>query len=203
MYIIGLTGGIGSGKTSVAQWFRGKDIPVLDADAAVHQILDQDPLAARRLAEEFGARIIRDSKIDRMALGKIVFANDAARERLESIIHPLVWTKMSEEEDALRRMGRKLCIWDIPLLIEAGKHRQANEVWVVWASARVQIQRVQQRSGLSEQDIRSRIQAQMPLDLKRDLADVVIDNAQDWQTTLVQLEEQWHRLERMILRAES
>lgn len=195
MFNIGLTGGIGSGKSTVAQWFIKQEVPVLDADKTVHRLLQSDQRTITRLIEEFGSDIQTDNgQINRSRLGVRVFNDDDARKRLERIVHPRVKECMNEEKDALRKSGAMVCVWDVPLLFEAGLETSVDEVWVVWVPKDVQISRVLTRDKLSLDVIEARIAAQGSLDEKRQRADVVIDNSGNERQTVRQLEHAWEKL---------
>ncbi|AET69068.1 dephospho-CoA kinase [Desulfosporosinus orientis DSM 765] len=192
MLNIGLTGGIGSGKSTVARWFVKQGVPVLDADKTVHRLLQLDPVTISKLAEEFGLDILEhDGHIDRSKLGKQVFKDDDARKRLERIVHPRVIESMKEEQNALNEAGAEVCIWDVPLLFEAGFDKFVDEVWVVWVPRDVQISRVLVRDKLSREEVEARLAAQESLDEKRLRADVVIDNSGSEDQTLNQLINLW------------
>lgn len=189
MWVIGLTGGIGSGKSSVAHWLKERDISVLDADETVHQLLAEDETTICRVTQAFGEDILDlQGKIDRKALGAKVFNNDEARKRLEGILHPLVKGRMFAEQMTLAAARAKLCIWDVPLLFEAGFDMAMNEVWVVWVSPQVQLERVMKRDSFTRAEAELRLLAQWPLEDKIKLADVVIDNSGTWEETVDQLE---------------
>jgi len=190
MLTIGLTGGIGSGKSSVSQWFKDKGIPVIDADKIVHSLLDGDQEAITELVNEFGPEILDETgeKINRRVLGAKVFGDEQARRRLEQIIQPRVNSTMAQERNNLEKQGFTLCVWDAPLLIEGGLRKAVDQVWVVWVPQEVQIERVFGRDKLSKTEILDRILAQMPLDEKIKLSDVVVDNSGNWEKTLAQLE---------------
>lgn len=191
MFTIGLTGGIGSGKSSVSQWFKEKGVPVIDADKIVHSLLDGDQEVIAELVAEYGADILDDSgkKINRRVLGSKVFGDEQARRKLEQIIQPRVNNIMRQERINLERKGFKLCVWDAPLLIEGGLRQEVDQVWVVWVPRDVQIERVSDRDNLTREEITSRILAQMSLDEKRKISDIVIDNSGNWTQTQTQLEE--------------
>ncbi len=188
MLIIGLTGGIGSGKSSVAKWFKEQGIPVLDADQIVHSLFHDDQDILTELVEEFGEEILdTQGKINRQVLGRKIFDDDQARHKLEKIVHPRVSKKMQQEQIKLENEGFQLCIWDVPLLLEGGLEDSVDQVWVVWVPREVQIQRVLGRDKLTREEIMARIMAQMPLDDKVKLANVVIDNSGNWSQTQNQL----------------
>lgn len=195
MFTIGLTGGIGSGKSTVAEWFIKREVPVLDADKTVHRLLQSDFSTISKLVHEFGADILGENQeINRSKLGIRIFSDEDARKRLERIVHPRVVECMHAEQVALRTNGTKLCVWDVPLLFEAGFEKFVNEVWVVWVPEDLQISRVLARDKLSLVEVKARIAAQGALDEKRLLADVVIDNSGSVLETEYQLEEQWEKL---------
>ena len=192
MFNIGLTGGIGSGKSTVARWFKERGIPVLDADKTAHLLLESDAATIERLAAEFGADILGENGgIHRGKLGAIVFNDGDARKRLEGIVHPRIRSSMEEQRDALQMAGEPCCVWDVPLLIETGYDRYVDEVWVVWAAREEQISRVLARDGLSLADVEARLAAQWPLEEKCRRADVVVDNSGSSAELIRQLERLW------------
>lgn len=195
MLNIGLTGGIGSGKSTVAQWFKKRGVPVLDADKTVHRLYQSDSLTILTLVDEFGPEILGDNgEINRSKLGVRVFSDEAARKRLERILHDRVAECMKEQQTAVLNRGAKFCIWDVPLLIEAGFVKFVDVVWVVWVPRELQILRVLARDKLSRDQVEARINAQGSLDEKRKHADVVIDNSGSLLETERQLEEIWKKL---------
>jgi len=195
VFTIGLTGGIGSGKSTVAQWFNKRGVPVLDADKIVHRLLQSDLSTISKLVQEFGPEILGENgEINRSKLGARIFSDEDARKRLERIVHPRVVECMKDEQVALRNKGVKFCVWDVPLLIEAGFNKFVDEVWVVWVPRDLQILRVLVRDKLSQVEVEARIAAQGSLDEKRQLADVVIDNSGSESETERQLEKIWDRV---------
>lgn len=195
MLTIGLTGGIGSGKSTVAQWFKKQGVPVLDADKTVHRLLQADLSTISKLSRKFGTEILEeDGQINRAKLGRLVFSAPEARKRLESIVHPKVVECLKNERAALQATGSKFCVWDVPLLFEAGLEQLVDEVWVVWVPRELQILRVLARDKLSRGEVEARIAAQRSLDEKRRQAKVVIDNSGSELETERQLEEAWQEL---------
>ncbi|MHB1653954.1 MAG: dephospho-CoA kinase [Desulfitobacteriaceae bacterium] len=200
MWIIGLTGGIGSGKSSVAKWLENRGIPVLDADGMVHRLLSEDILVLSLIRETFGPGVISaKGEVDRPKLGKMVFADEKARKALESIIHPKIEVMRQMKVKALEQAGKRLSVWDVPLLFENSLETMVQETVLVWVPLEVQIARIVHRDRLSKEDILARIKAQMPLEDKAILADVVINNSGDWAETEGQLEKYWHSLEKRNL----
>lgn len=188
MWVIGLTGGIGSGKSSVAQWLIEQGLPVLDADQTVHSLLSEDQPTIQDVVETFGKEILDlHGKIDRRILGTRVFKDEVARKSLEQLLHPRVKKQMLTEQNALKSAGAKLCIWDVPLLFETGFDALMDEVWVVWVSPEDQLTRVMNRDSLSRSEVELRIMAQWSLEDKLKRADVVINNSGSWTQTVLQL----------------
>ena len=177
---IGLTGGIASGKSSVARWLAAQQIPVLDADVYAREALAPGSAGALAVLERYGPRLQAQGSqpdaaaIDRAALGQIVFAEPAERQWLEQLVHPLVRQRFNAALSALA--DQPIVVLVIPLLFEAGLEGLCSEVWLVDCSAQQQLQRLMARDGLEEAAALARIQAQWPLERKRALADRLIDN---------------------------
>lgn len=173
MIILGLTGGIGMGKSTAAAAFRRAHIPVFDADAAVHRMQGRGGKAVRAIAEAFPGTV-RDGEVDRVALRQAVLGKPDALTRLEGILHPMV----RQEEQAFvaraRRHGSRAVVLDIPLLLETGGDKRVDRIIVVSAPRAVQIQRIRARRRMSDADVKAVIARQMPDAAKRKRADVVI-----------------------------
>ncbi|MEL1134370.1 dephospho-CoA kinase [Desulfitobacterium sp. THU1] len=194
MFVIGLTGGIGSGKSTVSRWLSEHGIPIIDADRTVHELYDA-PETIAAITAAFGHGIVTDGGlINRRALGSIVFTDDLALKQLERILHPLVRRDMLKQQETIALAGHKVCIWDVPLLFEAGFYEHMDEIWVVWVPAMMQKQRVMKRDALTLEEVELRMQAQFSLDEKRKKADVVIDNSGNWLQTEVQLRKEMERI---------
>lgn len=173
MIVLGLTGGIGMGKSTAAAAFRRAHIPVFDADAAVHRLQARGGRAVRAIEAAFPGTV-RDGAVDRMALRQAVLGKPAALARLEGILHPMV----QQEERAFvargRRRGNRAVVLDIPLLFETGGDARVDRVVVVSAPRSVQMQRVRARRRMNASDIAAVIARQMPDAEKRRRADVVV-----------------------------
>lgn len=195
MLNIGLTGGIGSGKSTVSQWFIKRGVPVLDADKTVHRLYKSDRSTISKLVQEFGPEILNNNgEINRSVLGVRVFSDEVARKQLSRLLHDRIAECMLEEQAAVLDKGAKFCIWDVPLLIEAGFVKYVDKVWVVWVPRELQILRVLARDNLTRAEAEARIDAQGSLDEKRKYADVVIDNSGSMLETERQLEKIWKNL---------
>lgn len=177
MLVIGLTGGIASGKSTVTRTLRELGAPVVDADAIVHQVQAPGTPVTLAIAAEFGPAVIRpDGSLDRAALGGLVFGNPERRKVLESIVHPAVRERMNAEVERCRAEGRPAVVLDVPLLIEGGIYRTVDRVWLVYVDRETQLQRLILRDGLSPEAALQRIHAQMDLEAKRAYAHMILDN---------------------------
>jgi dephospho-CoA kinase len=178
--IVGLTGGIASGKSTLAAALRELGAAVIDADALARDAVRRGSPALARIANEFGPGVLGpDGELDRKAMGARVFADPAARERLEAIVHPAVRAGVAAETARLAADGHALALYDVPLLFERGLDREVDGVVVVYAPPEVQLARLQARDGMTVAEARARLEAQMPIDEKARRADVVVDNSGD------------------------
>ncbi|QXE89352.1 dephospho-CoA kinase [Geomonas subterranea] len=177
MRIIGLTGGIASGKTSAAQLFEKLGAAVIDADQLAREVVQPGEEALARIAETFGDKVLNpDGTLNRAALGGIVFADPSARRTLEGITHPAIKKRAEEKLRRLREAGTGTAFYVAPLLFEAGITSRVHEVWVVYLDRETQIERLMVRDGLSREAALSRIASQMPMEEKKKLGKIVIDN---------------------------
>lgn len=173
MKVVGLTGGIGMGKSTAANTFRRLGVPVFDADAAVHALQARGGRAVAPIAAAFPGTT-RDGAVDREALRRAVLGDPLALKRLESIVHPLVRAEERRFLARCRRRGARLAVLDIPLLFETGGERRCDMVVVVSAPAAVQRARVLARGGMTPERLSAILSRQMPDAEKRRRADVVI-----------------------------
>lgn len=182
MQIWGLTGGIASGKSTVAQLLVAHGVPVVDADALYHRLIAPHGGApsdlAARVSARFGGCLLPDGSLDRRTLGARVFADAAEKAALEAITHPVVAAAAQAALEALSRKGHALSVYDIPLLYERDLARRYDGVAVVWVPRAVQVARLCARDRLEPTSAAQRIDAQLSLDDKRQRADVVLDNSQ-------------------------
>ena len=173
MKILGLTGGIGTGKSTAAAMLRRMGVAVFDADAAVHRLLGPGGAAVKTVAKTFPGTAAGDA-IDRAALGKIVFADPGALRRLEAILHPLVRTEESAFLKTRRARRARLAVLDIPLLYETRGDRCCDAVAVLWAPAFIQRARVLSRPGMDAKRLAAILAQQLPVPHKRRRADFAV-----------------------------
>ena len=177
MRVVGLTGGIASGKSTFADALRARGVPVIDADALARAAVAPGTTALAEIAREFGAGVLaRDGTLDRKKLGAVVFADESARRRLEAITHPAVREAVAEETARLAAAGHPLAFYDVPLLYEVGLERLLDSVVVVWVPPDVQRARLQARDGIAPAAADARLAAQLPIDEKATRADFVVEN---------------------------
>jgi dephospho-CoA kinase len=173
---VGLTGNIGSGKSTVAALLAERGAAVIDADALARRATE-DPVILRRIGETFGEGVERGGALDRAALARRVFGDDEARRALEAIVHPWVRAAAAAEEaDLLARRAPEVVVHDVPLLFEGGLERGFDVTVVVTAPLATRVERSSRRSGLSAEAVRARDAAQMPLEEKARRATYVVDN---------------------------
>ena len=173
MFILGLTGSVGMGKTSAAAVFRRQKISVFDADGAVHQLLEKNGEAVEMVGEAFKG-VVLDQQVNRNKLGEIVFGDAGALSTLEEIIHPLVRNKQTNFLRSVANRRQSLAVLDIPLLFETGGERNCDAVAVVTAPKFLQKIRVMGRGDMTETKFRGIIRRQMQDQEKRDRADFII-----------------------------
>jgi dephospho-CoA kinase len=188
MLRVGLTGGIASGKSTVAGMLLDYEYPVLDADTIAHELLEPGQDAYNDVVREFGNGVLnKGGAVERPKLGAIVFADAAKRARLNQILHPRIHDVVMKWFAALDRPGGPdLAFEDAALILEGGARKNLDRVVVCWCTPEQQLERLQQR-GLSEADAKLRIAAQMPLNEKRKLADEVIDCSRSIEETQQQV----------------
>lgn len=177
MKIIGITGAIGSGKSTVAAMLARRGAAVIDADAIGHEVLREDG-QIRRLTDAFGKEILGDGgEIDRAHLAARVFGNPDAVARLNAIMHPRIDEIVRQRIASFKTQGKEVVVIDVPLLVETGGTSLADEVWVTEAPPETILRRLRERSGLSEAAVKARRDAQADSAAKRRRADLVIDTA--------------------------
>lgn len=191
MKVIGLTGGIACGKSTVARILSDLGAVVVDADAVVHRLQEPGQEVYRQIVEAFGPSILApDGRLDRAALGRIVFADPEALARLEALTHPAV---IAEVERLLGQITAPAAVVEAVKLVEAGMHERCDSLWLVVCRPEVQASRLASR-GLDEAAIRARLRAQPAVDGMAAIADVVIENSGSSAETRRQVEAAWRSL---------
>ncbi|WP_091484342.1 dephospho-CoA kinase [Gracilibacillus orientalis] len=187
--IIGLTGNIATGKSTISNMFQAKyQIPVIDADIVSREVVEPGEQALEEIVATFGEDILLENgTLNRKKLGAIIFQDQNKREKLNAIVHPAVRNKMLSKKEELLRQGNQTIVMDIPLLFENNLTYLVEKTIVVYASEHIQLQRLMERNQLSEKEARDRMNSQMAIDEKRDLADEVIDNSGSMEQSEKQL----------------
>jgi dephospho-CoA kinase len=186
--LVGLTGGIATGKSTVARLIAERGIPVVDADQLAREAVAPGEPALAEIARRWPQVIAGDGRLDRRRLGAIVFADAVARGRLEAILHPRIAALADERAAALAAQGHPLAFYEASLLVETGRHRDFDGLVVVNASPETQIARVMARDRLARDEARARLAAQLPLREKLAVATSVIDNDGDLAATTAQVD---------------
>jgi dephospho-CoA kinase len=187
--LVGLTGGIASGKTTVAKIMKRLGAAIVDADALSREVVEPGRDAWKAIVDTFGAEVLRpDQTLDRQKLRAVIFNNSTARKKLESIIHPRVRALAEERINQQAAAGYELVVYEVPLLFEGNLHEWLRPVVLVACDADVQRQRLQQRDRLTPEEAQKHIDAQMSLEEKRRLADYVIENDGDLESLERQVE---------------
>ncbi len=170
-HAIALTGGIASGKSTACNLFKLYGLRVIDADAIAHAVLDKEAAAIGKL---FGDAYLKEGKVDRKALGGLIFTDPEAKKRLEALLHPKIYDEIARQSEVQDALGGPYLI-DIPLFYETGNY-PIEKVILVYAPRTLQKKRLMEREGLSEEEAKRRLDAQMDIEAKRKMADWVIDN---------------------------
>ncbi|CAM4233554.1 MULTISPECIES: dephospho-CoA kinase [Corynebacterium] len=177
MYMIGLTGGIGSGKSTVAALMRQRGFPVVDADQVARDNMEPGSPVLAAVAEEFGADLLGpDGTLDRAELARRAFASEEATQRLNAITHPAIRAESARRFAALEAAGERAAVYDMPLLVELGMDQDMDMTVVVDVNPEERVRRLVAHRGLDEADARNRIARQIPDVERRAAADVVLDN---------------------------
>lgn len=196
--IIGLTGGIASGKSTVARMLEQKGAYLLDADQLAREAVEPDQPAWQEIVNWLGPSILLpDRNLDRVRLANLVFNDKAKLEKLNKIVHPWVGKRfISLSEEIREKDPGAVLVYDIPLLLEAGMQETVDLVLLVYVPRETQILRLQERDKLSRSEAESRLKAQMPLDEKKKYADFIIDNRGMLTETARQVDQFWNNLQK-------
>ena len=196
MLTVGLTGGIGSGKSQVSRRLRDLGAVIIDADAVAREVVEPGTPGHAAVVEEFGDGVLRpDGTLDREGLGRIVFGDPAKLAALNAIVHPLVGERIGQMmADVERNSPDGIVVYDVPLLVENNLQDGYDVVLVVAASAETQLRRLVEQRGMTAEDAQARIAAQAPLSAKLAVADIVVDNDGDLAALDVQVAGVWQQL---------
>lgn len=194
MKLIGLTGGVASGKSTVADMFRHLGAAIVDADEATHAVYEPGTPGFDAIAREFGMDFVRGGRIDRQKLGDLVFRDPQARRRLNSIIHPLVRQWMAERTAEAVERGAEVVIQDVPLLFENSLQGLFSSVILVYAGPGTQLARLLEDRRVTLVRANRMLASQMSIDEKRPLADFIIENDGTLDATRRQVEDLWTKV---------
>lgn len=190
MRVIGLTGGIASGKTTVSNLFKISGVPVIDADLVARQVVEKGTVGLSALVNRFGEAILNtDGTLNRTELGKRMFSEEEIRSEVNDILQPLIRQEITSRMQAYKDKGKTLIVLDVPLLFEMHYENLCDDIIVVAVSVETQIARMEKRNGYTSQEALERIQSQMPLEEKVKQATIVWSN----EGTLQELEQKVHQ----------
>ncbi len=192
MLIIGLTGGIGTGKSEIAHILQELGAVVIDADQVGHEVYQPQSEAWQEVVKSFGEEVLQPGgEIDRKRLGAIVFQDPQARVILNNIMHPRIFRTVAERVEEFRRQNVDVVVVEAALLIEAGWDSLTDEVWMTHSPEKVVVERLRHRNGLSEDAIRNRIRSQMSFEERSQYAHVVVDNSGDMEELGARVRNLW------------
>jgi dephospho-CoA kinase len=192
--LVGLTGGISSGKSTVSEMFRALGATLIDADQVARDVVRPGEPALAEIAERFPGTVDASGKLDRAALAARIFASPKERAALNAITHPRIQKEVQRRTAALEAAGVETVLYDAALLVENGLHHALDGLVVVWVPHEVQRARLMARDSLGEQEAEARIAAQLPLDGKRAVATWVVDNSGSREETTAQVGAIWKAL---------
>lgn len=190
MRVVGLTGGIASGKSTVSNLFKISGVPVIDADLVARQVVEKGTAGLTALVNRFGESILNaDGTLNRTELGRKMFSEEAIRSEVNDIVQPLIREEITSKMEVYKQQGKRLIVLDLPLLFEMGYESLCDDIIVVAVSVETQIARMEKRNGYTRQGALERIQSQMPLEEKIKRASIVWSN----EGTLQELEQKVHQ----------
>jgi dephospho-CoA kinase len=193
--LIGVTGGIAAGKTTVTGLLLKLGCAVIDADLLAREVTATGSAALDQIAATFGDEVIADDgSLDRARLAQIVFDDPAARRKLEAITHPAIASAARQRAADLGAQGHQVVFYEAALLVETGRHSDLDGLVVVTAGEAQRVERLMARSGLTYEEAQKRLAAQLPQDVKVQVADFVIDNSGALEQTRAQVEALWEQL---------
>ncbi|MNH95790.1 Dephospho-CoA kinase [compost metagenome] len=192
---IGLTGGIACGKSTVSAMLVSRGAILVDADRIAREVVEPGSPALAKVVDQFGPAVLHpDGTLNRKRLGEIIFSQDEARKQLEGILHPSIRTTMrTRMAEAEQQYPDRLVVVDVPLLYESGLEVMFDEVLVVYVPREKQLARLMERDKLTLEQAEERLKAQLPIEQKKEKADIVIDNQGTLEETESQVEQFWRR----------
>lgn len=194
MFVLGLTGGIGTGKSQVGDILSGLGASVINADALGHKVYEPDTDGWTEVVNAFGKDILTPTReVDRKKLGGVVFSDPRALERLNAIMHPRIYGLIEDEIGRLEKSGQEVAVVEAALLIEAGWTPLVDEIWVTTSAEEIVVDRLQKRNGLTEEAARARISSQMPQEERKRHAVEVIDNSASLSELKNRVQQLWER----------
>lgn len=199
IYIVGLTGGIASGKSEAAKYLESQGAHCIDADAISHFLTGADGPLLTDIRREFGDEVFNgDGTLNRQALADLVFNDDDKRRILDGITHPSIQKAMLDEVEDAEKAGEKLVFLNVPLLFETGMDALCDETWLINTDPDLQLNRLMQRDGFDEEQAQSRVRSQMSAEDKQQRADLVIDNNKSLEKMLGELQSHYNSLIKRI-----
>ena len=193
MKIVGLTGGISSGKSTVSSYLKQLKIPVIDADEVARKVVEPNSQGAREIRKTFGSDVFEeDGSLNRQKLGALIFSNAENRQKLDDLLQPLIKIMILDEIEEYRQKGEKMIVLDLPLLFEKHYEKLCEEIIVVYIPKELQLERLMRRNQYTKQEALSRIDSQLSIEEKRKRATVLLDN----QGTIQQL---YHQVEQWLV----
>ncbi len=196
MKVIGLTGGIGSGKSTAAQFLKSLGAEVVDLDKAGHDLLKRGGGVYQQVLDAFGKDILSaGGEIDRARLGKLVFSSPDDLIRLNDIIHPAIDSRVEKKVEESRRKGVKVVVFEAAAMLESGRTFLVDELWVITAPVPAVLGRIKERSGYSDEEARRRIGSQLTNEERIRKADVVINNEGTLEELKVKVKAEWDKLQ--------
>ena len=195
MYKIGLTGGIASGKSTVVSMLRQYDAAIIDCDIIARDVVLPGSKGLQAVVRAFGPQaLLSDGTMNRAYIGSVVFTNPAKKQELEEILFPLIRQEIRTKITQLEKAGEAVAFLDMPLLFEVKYQSYVNEVWLVYVDAVTQLARLMARNGYTKDEALARIRSQFPIDKKRALSQVIVDNTASLEKTEEQVKAAWNQL---------
>lgn len=189
MLKIGLTGGIGSGKSTISRMLKERNIPVIDADSISREVIKNNLEIPKEIKLNFGSKFFdENNNLKRQEFGNYIFKNKTQRKKYENIIMPYIIKEIFRSMGVCENLGENICVLDAPTLIENGVHKYMDINILVWIPKSMQIERVKERDKMNEINVLDRINSQMSLEEKKQYADFIIDNSGNIENTIKQLD---------------